>query len=164
MKTLFIVRHAKSSWESPDLDDVKRPVIENGVKKTKKVIGFLNKENVKVDLIMSSHAQRARDTAALLAGSLNYPLSDIIINEKIYNGDEDDLLHEVYALPNDKNNIMIIGHNPTVTQFVNFFLDKKVDFVPTSAVISISFDTDQWEKIETSGKKVNFVAFPKKII
>ena len=163
MKTLYIVRHAKSSWDSPDLDDVKRPIIENGIKKTKKVIDYLIKEKVMVDLIISSHALRAIETACLFADGLNYEKSNIVVNNNIYESDEDAMLNEVYGLPNDKNNIMFIGHNPTFTQFANFFLSKKIDFLPTSAVISISFDTDQWEKIETSTKKVNFVAFPKTI-
>lgn len=163
MKTLYIVRHAKSSWDSPDLDDLKRPIIENGIRKTKKVIDYLISENVKVDLIVSSHALRAIETACLLAYALNYLKSDILINNNIYNNDEEGMLNEVYALPNDKDSIMIIGHNPTFTQFANFFLDKKIDFLPTSAVISISFETDKWEKIESCFKKVNFVAFPKRI-
>jgi len=163
MKTLYIVRHAKSSWESPDLDDLNRPVIENGIRKTKKVIDFLLNENVGVDLIISSHALRAIETARLLADGLGYQKSDILINTNIYNSDEEHMLNEVYALPNDKDNIMLIGHNPTFTQFANFFLAKKIDFLPTSAVISISFDTERWEKIESCIKKVNFVAFPKRI-
>jgi len=163
MKTLYIVRHAKSSWESPDSDDLNRPVIENGIKKTKKVIDFLIKENVKVDLIVSSHARRALDTAAFFAKAFNFSLSEIVVNYNIYENDEEDMMSEVYALPNDKNNIMLIGHNPTFTQFANLFLDKKIDFLPTSSVISISFETDRWEKIESSVKSLNFIAFPKKI-
>jgi len=163
MKTLYIVRHAKSSWESPDLDDLKRPIIENGIKKTNKIIDYLINEKVKVDLIVSSHALRAIETACLIADALKYAKSDIIINNNIYDSDEEGMLNEVYALPNDKENVMLIGHNPTFTQFANFFLVKKIDFLPTSAVISISFETDQWEKIESCICKVNFVAFPKRI-
>ena len=163
MKTLYIVRHAKSSWESPESDDLNRPIIENGIKKTRKVIDFLLKENAKVDVIVSSHAKRALETAYLFAQSFNFTPSEIIINHNIYECDEESIMSEVYALPNDKNNVMLIGHNPTFTQFANIFLDKKIDFLPTSSVISISFDTDQWEKIESSIKRVNFVAFPKKI-
>lgn len=163
MKTLYIVRHAKSSWESPDTDDLNRPIIENGIRKTKKIIDYLLSEKVVVDLIISSHAKRAIETANLIADSLNYKQTEIIINYNIYNNDEDSMMNEVYALPNDKNNIMLIGHNPTFTQFANLFLIKKIDFLPTSAVISISFETEKWENVESSIKKVNFVAFPKKI-
>lgn len=163
MKTLYIVRHAKSSWESPDSDDLSRPIIENGIKKTRKVIDFLLKENVKVDMIVSSHAKRALETAYLFAKAFNFLPSDIVVHDNIYESDEEGIMNEVYALPNDKDNVMIIGHNPTFTQFANLFLDKKIDFLPTSSVVSISFDTGQWEKIESSTKSVNFVAFPKKI-
>jgi len=163
MKTLFITRHAKSSWEHPVLSDLERPVIENGVIKTRKIIDFFIQKKITVDMIMCSHATRAIETAYLLADGFNYPREHIDINPNLYECSEESLLNEVLALPNNKDNIIIIGHNPALTQFANFFLRQKIDFLPTSAVVSISFDTTQWEKILTCPERLNFMAFPKKL-
>jgi len=163
MKTLLIMRHAKSSWGSAALNDWERPLIEKGLFKTKKTTDYFIKENVSVDYIICSHAVRAKETAILVADAIGYKREDIFINNNIYNSDEESLITEVYGFPNDKDNILIIGHNPTFSQFANIFLSKKIDFLPTSAVVSVSFDTDKWEKIESSIKKVNFVIFPKKL-
>ena len=163
MKTLYIMRHAKSSWNSEYIYDWERPLIENGIKKTKKVSDFLINKNLTLDLIVSSHAVRAKETAYMIADALDYDRNEIIINNNIYDSDEEALMNEIYALPNNKDNIMIVGHNPTFSQFANYFLAKKIDFLPTSAIVSISFETEQWEKIESSIKKVNFIAFPKKL-
>ncbi len=163
MKTLFITRHAKSSWEHPVSSDLERPIIENGIRKTKKIIKFLLQKKINIDYIMCSHATRAIETAHLLSDGLNYPKSNIDINPNIYKSDEEGLLNEVLALPNTKNNVIIIGHNPALTQFANNFLHPKIDFLPTSAMVSISFETETWETIMSSTQKVNFIAFPKKL-
>ena len=163
MKTLLIMRHAKSAWDDHSLKDWERPLIENGIRKTKKITDYFGSEKVVIDYIVSSHAVRAKETAGLVAEAIGYKKEDIFINNSIYESDENGLMNEVYALPNDRDNILIVGHNPTFSQFANIFLAKKIDFLPTSAVVSISFDTDKWEKVESSLRKVNFAIFPKKL-
>jgi phosphohistidine phosphatase len=163
MKTIYIARHAKSSWNKKDLPDEKRPLLEKGKKRTKKVIDFLLKKDIKVDYIISSHAVRAYETAKIFAHALKYPVDQIKIDSHIYFATGDSLMDQFFDLSGRFNSVMIVGHNPTLTDFVNQFLKEPIDNLPTSGVVSISFDTDQWEQIPLAKKKTNFILFPKEM-
>ena len=80
MKTLYIVRHAKSSWDQAGLADHQRPLLEKGKKRTKRIIDYLLENNIKADLIISSHAVRALETARIIGYALNYPVDEIRIS------------------------------------------------------------------------------------
>ena len=163
MKILYLVRHAKSSWNYPELSDDERPLLEKGKKRTKKVIDYLLANNVKVDYIISSHAVRALETAKIIAHALHYPLDNIKIERQIYHAYADKLLDQFYDVPENCNSMMLVGHNPTFTSFANYFLDDKIDWLPTSGIVSISFDTDRWEDVMNANKKTNFVVYPKNL-
>jgi phosphohistidine phosphatase len=163
MKTLYIVRHAKSSWDHPGLPDYERPLLENGKRKTEKVIEYLIHQKTNPDLILSSHAIRAKETAALIAKGLSYPEGRIQTVTIIYQGNDDDLINLIYGLPNEKNSIIIVGHNPTFTSLANHFLTKPIDWLPTSGVVCVEFKTDKWENIMVAKKRTKFVISPKLI-
>ena len=160
-KILYIVRHAKSAWDEPDLSDHDRPLLEKGVKKTKFVAGFLVEKGVKPDIIISSSAVRAHETARLLASELGYPDSEIKIESRIYSADEDDLFDILFALPDNVNSVMLVGHNPTFTYFANYFLKEEIEWMPTSSVVAIEFKTGKWEEIATAKKTTQFVITPR---
>lgn len=163
MKTLYIVRHAKSSWKYPELPDDERPLLEKGKKRTRKVIDFLMEKNVKVDLIISSHATRALDTARIIGHALGYPEENIMISGQVYHANADQLYDQFFDLSDKINTLMIVGHNPTFTNFANHFLDKKIDWLPTSAVVSVSFDTSHWANIRQAKRRTNFIAVPREL-
>ena len=163
MKTIYIVRHAKSSWNMIDIPDEQRPLLEKGKKRIKKVIDYLHEKHIKVDYIISSHAVRAHETAKILAHALKYPIENIKIDSKIYHGNGDDILNQFYDLPDRFDSVMIVGHNPSLTDFVNIFLKSPIDNLPTSGVVSFTFDTDKWEKVVNAGRKTNFILFPKEL-
>jgi phosphohistidine phosphatase len=160
MKTIYLVRHAKSSWQNPGQKDHERPLLESGIERTQKVTGFLLKKGVKPGLIISSHAVRAVETARLLAKALNYPEEAIRQERQIYLGTEDNLMDIVSSLPEELDSVMMVGHNPVMTGFVQMLQARIAEDLPTSAVVSISFETDNWTKILLSNKRVNFVVFP----
>jgi len=162
MKTLYLVRHAKSSWDEEGLPDEERPLISKGIKKTKRVIGFLKTRDILVGRILSSHAVRARETALLLAGGLDYPVEEILIDRKIYDGYYDRILDIIYATPDEIDSLMIVGHNPTITQLANLFLHPGIESMPTSAVVCLSFNTDKWEEIPGTDGKQEFIYHGKK--
>lgn len=163
MKTLYIVRHAKSSWDFPNLPDYERPLLEIGRVKTRMIIQFLKEQHTKPGLILCSHATRARETAAMIAEELTYPIEGIHIESSIYHGNEDDLFNLICALPDEHDSVMIVGHNPTLTNFVNQLIEEPIDWLPTSACACFVFKTDLWEKIMTAGKITKFVISPKKL-
>lgn len=161
MKTLYIVRHAKSSWEEPGLPDHDRPLIAAGIKKTKLIIDFLQKKHVMPDLMISSSATRAKETAFIIAEGLGYPQEQIIIDQKIYHASTDSIFSELYALPDNVSSVMIFGHNPTLTYFVNQFLSPTIINLPTSGVVAIEFATDKWTEIDAAKYRNRFTVFPK---
>ena len=164
MKTLFIIRHGKSSWDFPELSDKKRPLIKKGINRTRKIGKYLAENNIKVDLIISSSAVRALETARIIAKAIHYPKEQIEINNNIYESDEESILEIIENLSNEINSVMIFGHNPTFTYFSNYFLKEKLDWLPTSGTVSISFKTDDWSKIESVKRKINFVLSPKSLL
>ena len=163
MKTIYIVRHAKSSWENLDLPDEKRPLTEKGIVRTRKVARYLSRQQIPVELIISSHAVRAFETARLLAEGLNYPVSGIRVELDIYLSEADQFPALFLKTPDNITYIMIVGHNPSITDFVNQYISRSIESLPTSGVVSISFETDTWEKISMVKSRVNFIIIPDKI-
>lgn len=160
-KTLYIVRHAKSSWDDPFLSDHERPLAPKGIRKTKKVTGFLKNSISCPELFLSSTAIRAKQTAGIVAAELGYPEEKIKYSKNLYHAGEETIFNELYGLPDNIHSVMIFGHNPGLTYFANHFLDPTIDNLPTSGVVSVTFDTGKWEEIDTAGFHVNFVVFPK---
>ena len=161
MKTIYVIRHAKSSWNMIDIPDEQRPLVEKGKKRTMRVIDYLNENHIKVDYIVTSHAVRAHETAKILAHALKYPIENIKIDPHIYHADGDAILNQFYDLPDRFDSVMIVGHNPSLTDFVNLFLDSPFENLPTSGLVSFSFDTDHWGKVPVSDRKTNFILFLK---
>ena len=161
MKTLYIVRHAKSSWDSPGLPDDERPLLLKGIKRTNKVAAFLLEKNIRVDLMISSHAVRALETAKIIAGALGYPEEKILISTQVYHGSSDQFYDELFKLTDDIRSVMMFGHNPAFSSFANHFLKKKIDWLPTSGVVAVNFKTEQWTQIPLAKSKTDFVIFPK---
>ena len=163
VKTIYIVRHAKSSWDDFELSDHDRPLLPVGVKKTKKVISFLVDKKVKPDLIIASSAVRAYETAKLVAEGIGYEVGQIVKSKALYHAGVDEIYNELFSVDNDINSVMLFGHNPTLTYFANVFINREIDNLPTSGVVSVEFKTDSWETIANAKFKVNFVVFPRMI-
>lgn len=161
MKTLYIVRHAKSSWDNPEFSDHERPLMQKGVRKTAKISQYLSEMDVEPDMIISSTAVRAYETACLIAKALHYPVDKIQKEAKLYLSDSEQILNLIFGVDNKHKSLMIFGHNPTFTSFANQFLSEKIDWMPTSAVVAVKFDTDNWEDLCLSDKQLKFVVFPK---
>ena len=161
MKRLYLVRHAKASWEEPGVSDSDRPLIPKGLKKTRLIVDFLLEKGTSPDLIISSPAVRASETAKIVAAGLDYPAGRIKTDRKIYDGYYDRILDIIYGTPNDVNSLMIFGHNPTITNMANLFMTPGIDSMPTSCVVCISFNTDKWEAIPAAVATQEFIITPK---
>jgi len=163
MKTLYLVRHAKSSWDHPGLSDFHRPLMERGIAKSKHVIDALREKRVLPDLIFSSPAVRARETAVLFAKGLGYATDRIRHEAIIYDGDAESILELLFPLPDEVKSVMMVGHNPTITYMANIFVRPAIDDMPTSAVIAIEFPADHWEEIPLVRARKAFFFTPKLI-
>jgi phosphohistidine phosphatase len=161
MKTIYLVRHAKSSWSHPELSDEQRPLLVKGENNTKLLTDYLNSKEITIDLIISSHAIRAFETARIIAAGLKYPDKNIKIDRQIYYADTDGLYDTFYDLPEKIESVMMIGHNPSITYFVNKFIEQKIDNMPTSGLICISLSITKWNNIIKPQSKELFRFFPK---
>ena len=163
MKTLFIVRHAKSSWKYPELDDFERPLNKRGKKDVPVMGRFLKAKNINPDLIISSPAVRAASTARVLAEILSYPLSRIIFDNQIYEADSESLFNIVSGLNENVKNVILIGHNPSLTSFANTIADHFVGNIPTCGIFCTELDISSWSEISEKCGTLKFFEFPKNI-
>ena len=149
MKTLFLVRHAKSSRDDPALPDKDRPLNDRGKRDAPKMGKRLAKLEVTPDLILSSPAKRALKTAKIIARKLDYTLADIVVDERLYATGADDLLRVIRNLGTKPKTVMLFGHNPELTELANR-LSNKITQLPTCAVAEFAFDAKSWSN---TGKK-----------
>ncbi|MBK7105285.1 MAG: histidine phosphatase family protein [Ignavibacteriae bacterium] len=162
MKTLYLMRHSKSSWENRLLSDFDRPLNERGLRDAP-FMGNLLAKIIKIpQQIFTSPALRAITTAEIVAQYLNFNLQKIVREEKIYHAVVSDLMRIIYSLSDEIESIMFFGHNPTFTQISNYLSDKFIENIPTSGFVQINFDLDTWKKIDgKSGEQILF-EYPKK--
>ncbi len=163
MKTLYLMRHAKSSWKHAELNDLERPLLEKGLKRTRLIIDFLKNNSVDIELIICSHATRSLETARIIAHAFGISNDNFRIEKAVYMADAESLTDQLYDLPTGVDNVMIVGHNPAITNLANNYLKEKIDYLPTSGVIAIAFSAGSWEEIPEAKFKVKFSAFPKQI-
>jgi phosphohistidine phosphatase len=161
MKTLYLVRHAKSSWSHPGLSDFNRPLSDTGIKRNRKIIRYLNEKSVSVDLIISSPAVRTLETAKLIAAGIDYPIENIYQDPALYEAGLHDFLNVIYDTPDEINSLMVVGHNFTITHVANFFLGPEIEMLPTSGLVGISFVSEHWRAIPSVQPEQLFVVFPK---
>ncbi|TXE11518.1 histidine phosphatase family protein [Seonamhaeicola algicola] len=158
MKTLILVRHAKSSWEF-DVTDHERPLKKRGINDAKLVSETLKHENFKFDKILSSDATRTKETSKIFLKHLNINGSNIEYLYKLYDFAGADLTDVIKNTSKKVNNLLVFGHNHAITAFVNTFGSAYVDNVPTSGVVIINFDVDDWNLIN-EGETIKTI-FPK---
>jgi phosphohistidine phosphatase len=162
MKTLYLVRHAKSSWKYPNLDDFERPLNKRGRKNAPFMGKLLKKLKVAPDLVISSPANRAATTARIIAAAINYPLESILYSETIYNFSENILIHVVKQIDDAVNKAMVVGHNPAINGLANYIGDQAISNIPTCGVFCVELDISSWAKIGEHCGKLKFFEFPKK--
>jgi phosphohistidine phosphatase len=146
MKTLFLVRHAKSSRDDPSLPDRDRPLDERGKQDAPTMGKRLAKRDVKPDLVVSSPALRALTTARLIAEEIGYKRKDIVVDDRLYASSPDDLVAVIRALDKKLDRVMLVGHNPEFSDLAHR-LSSEIGDMPTSAIAEFSFDTKAWSDV-----------------
>lgn len=161
MKTLYLIRHAKSSW-SFDLDDHDRPLGQRGRKSVFKMGKYAKSHIIAPSLIISSTASRAFYTALHLADFWDYPEDKIMLSNRLYHCSTQDIEGILGGFDNE-DSIAIVGHNPTFTQFNNHFSDKQIDNIPTCGIVGLQFDINSWKEVMIGEAKQLFYYTPKGI-
>ena len=157
MKTLYLVRHAKSSWDHANLSDHDRPLNQRGERDAPRMGKRLHKRGDTPEVIISSSAVRAQTTASILATAIGYSTSDISIDERLYGAEPEDVLSIIGDLDDGIHCAMLVGHNPTFTVLINALGRCDFDNVPTCGMAVLTFPIDSWKNIATvQGQLVDF--------
>ncbi len=159
MKTLYIVRHAKSSWEYDGVKDIDRPLKKRGINDAYLISNVIHKKVACPDVFIASCANRALHTAMIFSYTFNYPLANLKISKSLYSFSDGYLIKTVKALDDGFDSAIIISHDHGISSFVNKFGSQLVDHVPTCGVVGIKFDTNHWKNIKSG---ITFLTeFPK---
>lgn len=161
MKTLFLNRHAKSSWDHRDLDDFDRPLNARGEADAPMMGERLASRAEGIELIISSPALRALTTARVIADHLGYPGENIREESAIYRAGVSDLLSIVNTLEDDVDRVLMFGHNPGFTDFCDYLTGSGILNIPTCGICKITFDTGSWSEISAHTGTLDYFDFPK---
>lgn len=157
MKTLVLVRHAKSSWSKPGLEDRDRPLSRRGKGDAPRMGKRLAKRGVKPDLVLSSPARRALATARLIAKKLGYKRKDIRVHDGLYAVGPGELLKEIRKVGARHKRVLLVGHNPELAELAHR-LSPEIAAMPTCAVALLAFDARSWADIgRARPRKVEFL-------
>ena len=147
MKTLMLVRHAKSSWDHPGVSDHDRPLNGRGQRDAPAMGRRLAEQGLAPDRILSSTALRARTTAQLIAEALGFDAADIVLDERLYAASADEVLRVIGELDGEVGTAMVVGHNPETASLAHRF-SSDIHEMPTCAVAEFTFDVDAWYELE----------------
>lgn len=163
MKTLVLVRHAKSSWAHPDLDDFDRPLNERGKRDAPDMAQRLLKHGLQIDLLVSSPARRARKTAFFFAEGLGFGKADVVMEPALYHASPERMLEVIHSLPETASSVALFGHNPGITELANSLSHMKLDHFPTCAVFAVRCNISSWEALPLFDNTFLFFDYPRAV-
>ena|ERR1035438_9765016 len=162
MKTIILVRHARAVKNMLKVDDIDRPLVEDGILDAYKMSIWLKKDKHIPDLFITSPAVRAYSTSMIFARTLEYPLNKIKINKKLYECGVDGFLEVIHELKDEHQTIILFGHNPDIS-YTAFKLAAGFDEgMPTTGIVGIDFKVNTWEEIGNSKGEMKFFKHPGK--
>ncbi len=159
MKTLYIVRHAKSSWKYEGIKDIDRPLKKRGIQDAHMLSRILKQKIERPDVFVSSSANRALHTGIIFCDTFGYPFSNFKINRSLYSFSDGYLIKTIKALDDGFSSAIIFSHNHGINEFVNTFGSKSIENVPTCGVVGIRIKTNHWKSIKKG--ETFLVEFPK---
>jgi phosphohistidine phosphatase len=162
MKTLYLVRHAKSSWKNPSLADFERPLNKRGKRDAPLMGKKLHEAGIKPGVIISSTAVRAFKTAKIIAMEINFSTKRINKKESIYLADVPTLIKVIRKIGDKTEQAMLFGHNPGLTMLANYLTNESVENIPTCGVFCIDFEINSWKEVGQGSGKMVFFEYPKK--
>lgn len=162
MKTLTLLRHAKSSWDKPGLADKDRPLNERGFRDAPAMAVRLQKAGIRPSLILSSPAVRAWETAKVVAQQIGYPLEFLQREADLYLASRRKLIEIIGRQDNGFNSMLVVAHNPGLTDLANYLIAGLTDNLPTSGIVSINLASDEWDLRQTGDNELLVYDYPKK--
>lgn len=164
MKTLYLLRHAKSSWKYPDIADKERPLNKRGKRDAPAMGKWLKQQTIIPERIISSPAVRTLATISRLTHALDLRGDTIKTDSRLYHGDPSDLLSIIHACPPEVGSLMLVGHNPDLTAFARLLCPAEApDNIPTSGLFALQFTTEIWREAAAENAAFLFFQYPKNL-
>ncbi|MEO7264809.1 MAG: histidine phosphatase family protein [Ferruginibacter sp.] len=162
MKTLYIIRHAKSSWSDATMSDFDRPLNERGKKDAPAMAEKLLDRKIKIDAFISSPAKRAKKTCLAFSKVYEADKDDIFLVDELYNAAVNSFYEIISGLDDKLKRVAVFSHNPGITDFVNSLIPSvEMDNMPTCAVFAVEINIAHWTDFKTATKQFLFFDFPK---
>lgn len=163
MKKLFIIRHAKSSWDFSNLNDFDRPLNERGHTDAPIMAKRLLQKNIPIDAFVSSTAKRAFNTAFYFCNAYGKKEKDIVQVAELYHAPVNVFYNVIQHLDNAYQSVALFSHNPGITDFVNELTEVRINDMPTCGIFAIKIHTNDWLEFEIAKKEFLFFDFPKAV-
>ena len=161
MKTLLLIRHAKSSWDDASISDFDRPLNERGKKDAPVMAHRLIDNKVKIDVFISSPAKRAGRTARIFAEEYKIKKDDIIYKTELYGAGEKEFFDVIEKISDKVESVAIFSHNPGITDFANLLTETKIDNIPTCGIFAVKSHAKKWADFKEAKKDFWFCDNPK---
>ncbi len=162
-RQLFIVRHGKSDWSDPELRDIDRPLKNRGVRNAYAMAGFIKEKGLKPEIMISSPAARALNTASIFFRVLEMKQDELIVDQQLYHASPGEIMDILTGVPDRYRSTMIFGHNPSFTQLANVFLTEHIYNIPTAGLVFLNFKMDKWQEISKTKPVDYFFEYPKNL-
>ena len=161
-RRLFIIRHGKSSWDHEGLQDIDRPLAMRGIRNAGEMAERLLKKDLVPQLILSSPASRALNTAMIMSKSWGIKAENLQITDSLYMAYLSEIDQVIGGVPAKIKNLAIFGHNPSFTAYANKFLELPLDNLPTAGVVIVTLESENWGEIGRKHVKGTYVDYPKR--
>ena len=161
MKTLLLIRHAKSAWDDPSLSDFDRTLTDHGKADARRMAKRLEEKSLKIDSFVSSSAKRARKTARIFMKELHRDTKDLKLLPSLYEASQKDFYDAVERLDDKYKTVALFSHNPGITDFANALKCTPVYDMPTCSVYAVTVKTKHWKDFRSADKKFLFFDFPR---
>jgi len=160
-KTLLLIRHAKSSWDSTATNDFDRPLNDRGKSDAPMMAKRLLDRDISIDAFISSPAKRAKKTAIAFAEEFKTDKNEIIFKEELYGALPDSFIEVIESVPDKFDTIAVFSHNPGITDFANSLTSAIIDNIPTCGIFAVQLKSKHWGEIRSAEKEFLFVDYPK---
>lgn len=163
MRSLYLVRHASASIDSPTRKDIDRALNHDGIAEAEIMAKYLRKQSAQINLIVSSTALRAYTTSIIFAKHFFYPIPEIRKEESIFLNNSQKDFSLLSSMDDIIENILFVGHNPSITLLANSLSDKSMSSFKPAGIACIEFEIEKWELLSQKGV-LKFYADPKLVM
>lgn len=161
MRTLYLIRHAKSGWDNPSLSDHDRPLNDRGRKDAPMMAERLRQGAHPIDVILTSTARRAESTAMAFARAFGIPENDLVRTRMLYHPEPDDFLRVIRGIDDRYRHAAVFSHNPGITDFAGGLGVAAIDHMPTCSVFALATEAASWREFREASRRFLFFDYPR---